>query len=748
MAEAHQVIDDLKTSASGQKLFEEAIKGSEERYRSLVENAHDVLWVFDLNLGYTYISPSVKRLRGYSVEEAMKQRIDQVLTAESSRKARELFERERLLEMKGHHHGPEWSYTTDFEMVRKDGSTFWTEMTMNPLYDENGRIKGIMGITRDISERKQAESELIRQQDQLEDLVQKRTSELSAAIEQLQKEIVERKKAEERLRQSEERYRVYFSLSNDVMFSYDNQFRVQDVTPNVEKNLGYKPEDLIGKTFQDVHVLHPDCMEMAVTNALKVLSGETVYASVYEFITKEGERKFGEVSGVPLIRDNKVVAEITVARDITERIAMQRSLQESEERYRTTLQTMPHAVSILNIDDFRYIYVNNAFCTITGYSLEEVIGKTPFELNLPASSDDLDRCTDILNNMELVDNIEHQCRTRDGVIIDTIISSRPIHYGETDCVIMVMSDITALKQLEDEKKRLDIKSQKMEAIGTLASGIAHDFNNILTTIIGYTNMSMKDFLAVKKEDKDLSVVRNDLTEVRNAAYRARDLVNHILAFSRHSEKDYSPVQLSTVIKESLKILRQSLPANIRIKENLIDSKHVLGDPAQIHLVLANLCTNAVYAMDKTGGVLEVSVQPVHIDDAAPEGDVAVGSYMKLTVKDSGYGMSPQIMARIFDPYFTTNEKGQGIGLGLSVVHGIVKSHGGSICCKSVPGQGTTFDIYLPHYEPDAEPHKKEIRVSGVKENMRILNLDESPTRDETDKKKIEGKEGPTKEKEH
>ncbi|HVN72496.1 MAG TPA: PAS domain S-box protein, partial [Desulfomonilia bacterium] len=745
LSDAHRRIAELEKSLYERDSVEGAVRGNEERYRNLVENAHDVIWVFDLNLGYTYISPSIKRLRGYTVEEAMKQRLDQVLTPESAREARELFERERDLEISGHHHGPDWSFTTELEIIRKNGSTLWVEMTMNPVYDEAGRIKNIMGITRDISERKRAEEELRKHNDQLEELVKERTLELREANAQLKKEIAERKEVEDKLRESEEKYRVYFSLSNDVMFSYDNRFRVQSVSPNVEKNLGYKPEELVGKTFQDVNVLHPDCMAEAITNALKVFSGETVYSSVYEFITKEGSRKFGEVSGVPLKRNNQVVGEITVARDITDRIAMQRSLKESEERYRITLQSMPDAVSIMSIDDSRYIYVNGAFCKITGYTLEEAIGKTPFDLNLPATSEALDQCRELLKNNEPIDSMEHQCLKKDGNIIDTIVSTRPVFYGGEDCMVMVMTDITALKRIEEEKKRLDIKSNKMEAIGTLASGIAHDFNNILTSILGYTKMSMQDFMAIKKEDKDLSVVRSDLNEVRNAAYRARDLVNHILAFSRHSEKDYSPITLGSTIKESLKLLKPSLPANIKIHEDLTDSHLILGDPAQIHLVLTNLCTNAAYAMDKTGGELDVSIKPVLVDEESSLNlDVPAGAYVKLTVRDTGHGMSPKVMARIFDPYFTTKWKGHGTGLGLSIVLGIIKSHGGAINCKSAPGQGTTFDIYLPRHEAEGESCSEQPETAHADRDMIILNLDEdlhhTGPRKNIDDKRIHGKE--------
>jgi len=554
----------------------------------------------------------------------------------------------------------------------------------------------------------------------------KALAEARHSITELKKKAAKQKKIEEALREGEEKYLIHFSLANDVMFSYDNQFRILSVSPNVERVLGYKPEELVGGTFHNLHVLHPDYTEVAFNNALQVLSGKTVYSSIYEFIAKDGARKFGEVSGVPLMRDGKVVTVITVARDITTRIEMKKSLQESEERYRITLQSMPDAVSIIRVEDSQYLYINNAFTKITGYSLDETIGKTPFDMNLPADSDVIDHCIELIKDNRSIDSLEHQCRKKDGTIIDTLISARPIYYSGENSMIMVMADITALKQIKEEKKRLEIQSQKMDSIGTLAGGIAHDFNNLLTTIIGFTKMSVKNILGKAKGEIDLSVIRSDLGEVRNAALRARDLVNHILAFSRHTEKEYVPIDLGSTVRESLKVLRPTFPANIKIREDLADSKMILGDPAQIHQVIMNLCTNAAYAMDKTGGELEVSITKIEVGDetATLNLEVPSGHYLRLTVRDTGHGMTNKVMVRIFDPYFTTKFNGRGTGLGLSVVHGIVKSHGGTIICKSAPGEGTTFDIYLPEFELKKQEKGNIIKTASTMENKRILDLDD------------------------
>jgi two-component system sporulation sensor kinase A len=290
----------------------------------------------------------------------------------------------------------------------------------------------------------------------LEELLQARSE-----IDDLHALIARQQKVEDELRESEEKYLIHFSLANDVMFSYDNQFRILTVSPNVERILGYKPEELIGSTFHDLHVLHPDCMELAVTNALKVLSGNTVHSSVYRFIAKDGTSRFGEVSGVPRVENGRVIGSVTVARYITRRMEMQKSLQENEERYRLTLQTIPDAVSIVRLEDSRFLYNNEAFFKITGYTPDESIGKTPVDLDLPASSEMLEHCLELMNADRSVDSIECQCRKKDGTIIDTIVSASAITYGRKKLHGHGHEGYNLLKQVVEEKKTLEIQIQRL-----------------------------------------------------------------------------------------------------------------------------------------------------------------------------------------------------------------------------------------------------------------------------------------------
>jgi signal transduction histidine kinase/DNA-binding response OmpR family regulator len=241
------------------------------------------------------------------------------------------------------------------------------------------------------------------------------------------------------------------------------------------------------------------------------------------------------------------------------------------------------------------------------------------------------------------------------------------------------------------------QSQKMEAIGTLASGIAHDFNNILGAVIGFTELALLNTPVESKSRKNIEMILI-------AGSRAKDLVGQILAFSRQSEEERKPVQLDTILQEVLKFMRASLPSTIEIRKE-IDSniENIMADPVQIHQVLMNLCTNAHHAMKEKGGVLNVKLASVNLgsEHAAALPDLKPGPHVKVTVQDTGHGMSETTMAKIFDPYFTTKEKGVGTGLGLAVVHGIVQKHGGGVRVQSELGMGSVFDLYFPAIRREA-----------------------------------------------
>lgn len=286
-------------------------------------------------------------------------------------------------------------------------------------------------------------------------------------------------------------------------------------------------------------------------------------------------------------------------------------------------------------------------------------------------------------------------------------------------MICTAHDITERKQMEKEKKQLEARlwqSQKIEAIGTLAGGIAHDFNNILFPVLGYSEMLLNDA-------PDGSELKRDLSMIFNGAERASDLVKQILAFSRQKKYDLEPIKVHLVIKEALKLIRSSIPATIDIVQNINkDCGLVMADYTQLHQVAMNLFTNAYHALEEKGGKLNVTLKQVDLMANDLKG-IPPGTYICFTVSDTGIGMNQSTTDRIFDPYFTTKKEGKGTGLGLAVVHGIIKSHGGHISVYSEPDKGSEFHVYLPVIKTKQEIEQIETQPIE-KSNERILVVDD------------------------
>ena len=289
--------------------------------------------------------------------------------------------------------------------------------------------------------------------------------------------------------------------------------------------------------------------------------------------------------------------------------------------------------------------------------------------------------------------------------------------------LAVLYGLVAQRERNEEKRRQLEKNlwqaQKMEAAGTLAGGIAHDFNNILAAMIGYVNLTMHEV----EED---SRIKHNLEQVLKASLRARNLIKQILAFSRRSEQQVQPLNICPIVKEALKLLRATLPASIEIQQDVpVEIHSILAEPGQIHQIMMNLCTNAAQALREKGGVLKVELTNhiMHKEQLFLKPDLRPGPYIKLSVSDTGEGIDPAIIGRIFEPYFTTKEAQEGTGLGLSVVHGIVKSFGGEVTVYSELGVGTIFNVYLPAIT--AEPYEEEVQIPLVLgKGERILFVDD------------------------
>ncbi len=377
----------------------------------------------------------------------------------------------------------------------------------------------------------------------------------------------------------------------------------------------------------------------------------------------------------------------------------------------------------LKDNSFKYLFVNQAFLRECGKKKEDVIGKSSFDV-WPLETVEKFQADDKKVH-ETGDTVHVECRITDadGTTNWVEIIKKPM-FNEDGVIVAsvgVARNITQRKQAESERNELECQlrqSQKMEAIGTLAGGIAHDFNNILAAIMGYTEISLEEI-------PDGSRLRVRLERILKAGYRGKELVDQILTFSRQNEREKETVVLSSIVEEAVKMLRPLIPTNVEIRTSISKSSQtIIADPTQIHQILVNLCTNSAYAMRETGGVLEIEVEDIYLDKVFTKRHVGLnpGPYVCLTVRDTGHGISEEDIHRVFEPFFTTKKQGDGTGMGLSVVHGIVNSLKGKIEVSSKPGEGATFLIYFPSSAvQNQEVKEKQALISRGNEHIMLVD---------------------------
>lgn len=434
-----------------------------------------------------------------------------------------------------------------------------------------------------------------------------------------------------------------------------------------------------------------------------------------------------EVLGILVVMDDKPMVETedrlrTLLTIFGARAAAELERTQAEEAHARLATAIDQAAEAIVITDpgGTIQYVNPAFESITGYSAEEAVGQNPRILKSGKHSDAFYRAMwDTLQRGEVWAG--HLVNKRnDGSLFEEQATISPIRNaaGKTTNYVAVKRDVTHEVELETQLRQ----AQKMEAIGSLAGGIAHDFNNILNAVLGYADLAMQDV-------PEGSLVHQNLEQVTRAGRRAADLVDQILTFSRQTEQARKPIRIQNVIEETLKLLRGTLPSTIKVRQT-IDSGcgPVWADSSQIQQVVMNLCTNAYHAMREMGGVLEVTLDEIDVDAglAKEEPDLKQARYVRFAVSDTGHGISPSTMQRIFEPYFTTKDVGVGTGLGLATVHGIVRSHKGAVTVESEPGKGTTFTVFLPLsvQEADALEVEEEPEPTTLTGDECILHVDD------------------------
>ncbi len=376
------------------------------------------------------------------------------------------------------------------------------------------------------------------------------------------------------------------------------------------------------------------------------------------------------------------------------------ALTESEKRYRTLFESNQIVMLLTNPENGQIVDANPAAEKFYGLTHKQLISKTIEEISVSDSKTIVNGYNNITENKPSCLLSRHQCS--DDTICDVEIYNSPIEIDGKPLLHSIIYNITdQIKNLEEKEKlqKQLMQAQKMEAIGTLAGGIAHDFNNILTAIIGFAQLNMNSF----EED---SSIKEDLKEIHTAGLRARDLVQQILSFARQSDDEVYSIQPIHILKEALKLLRSTVPSSIDIRQDLVSKSYIIGSGIQMHQVIMNLCTNAAHAMEKDGGVLKISLKDAVFNEKQEMlgMELKSGDYLELKVSDTGNGMSQETCESIFEPYFTTKPMGEGTGMGLATVYGIVKQYGGGLQVDSEPGKGSIFTIFLP---VSIDPKKKQ-----------------------------------------
>ncbi|NTV13939.1 MAG: response regulator [Desulfobulbaceae bacterium] len=403
-----------------------------------------------------------------------------------------------------------------------------------------------------------------------------------------------------------------------------------------------------------------------------------------------------------------------------------RSVAEREARYHAITDAATDGIVMMD-EQGRISFLNPATERMFGYSAAEAIGQNLHTLLVPPRYSKeyqpaLAHFWATGQGAALGRTIEVEGRHRNGHELPIELSLSALRHKDSWQAVAIIRDISERKRHDAEKERLNRKLQqayKMEAIGTLAGGIAHDYNNLLTAILGFSEL-VKDVLPEESQ------AFADLNKVVDAGKRARDLTRQILAFSRQSEQEKIPVKLQLILKEALKLLRASIPSTIAMEQEIdLDCPSILADPGQLHQIIMNLCTNAYQAMRDGVGTLRVGLERIRLEAAAAEsGGISPGEFIQLTVVDNGPGIPSEVIPRIFDPFFTTKPQGDGSGMGLAIVHGIVAELGGMVQVHSAPGQGTEFRVLLP-VAAAFDLNQKQTGPSGAEAgNEHILLVDD------------------------
>ncbi|HKE95495.1 MAG TPA: PAS domain-containing protein [Povalibacter sp.] len=650
-----------------------------ELFAQFASMASHTFWVYDLDPHerVVYVSPSFERVWG--------------------RKAQDLYACHRLWMDSMH---PEdrpamekayahWlsqtahdTYAFEFRIVRPDGGVRWIFEHGRRICDASGKAVRVIGIAEDLTERKNAEAAL---------------------------------------RASEERFRQLADSLPQMVFTADAEGRCDFVNQRWLEFSGLAEAQLLGDKW--LACIHPDERASLVALWRHCVATGTPYRGEHRILSNAGRYRWFSTRAVPVRdADGRVVRWCGSNTDVHDEHMLRESLRTERDRLTTIAASAPGVLCSFRVDPdgrMSFPYASAKISEIFGLPLEALQRDGTLAFERMHSEDRARVQAAMEHSLRNLTYFQEEYRVAHPARGEIWVEGRSVPRREDDGTVMwhgLLTDITARKRAE----RLQLHSQKMEALGTLAGGIAHDFNNILLAISGNTQLAMDDLPSG-------SPAIMSLAEVHRAASRATDLVRQILSFSHQREAKREVVALRPIVEEALQLLRSTLPAMVRIVARFEPSvPQAAVDATQIHQIIMNLATNAAHAIGDGAGVLEVAVDAVTVgpDEIVASPDLHAGRYARIAVSDSGCGMDHATLERIFDPFFSTKPPGQGTGLGLSVVHGIVRGHEGAITVYSQPGKGSTFRIYLPvSAEIAPEPPRTEPAARGGA-GERIMYVDD------------------------
>ncbi|MBF0528810.1 MAG: PAS domain S-box protein [Deltaproteobacteria bacterium] len=672
----------LARDITQRKNAEKALEESENSHREFVDTLPQI--VYEINKDGRFIFLNMKGLEalGYNADDlSLGITTADLLVPESHEQA--VKDRKKLLD-------GDTQVITEHLVKKKDGTAI-SVITYSSAIFKSGEFIGIRGVAVDITDRLRAEAAL---------------------------------------RESEALYTKLLETIPDPVVRTDLEGRILFINEIVCKMAGYDVAELIGQNF--LRFIAPEDHERIINNFI-LMFDHKLPPQEYHMIFKDGRKRLFEVHGDVLRdKDGHPFGTVHICRDMNERKEVQEALRRSEEQYRFITDNMQESVWMSDLN-FKTTWLSPSTTRTRGYNLEEFQNLTLEDQLTPES---LAKVMEIVANiltserladihLQITETMELELICKDGSTIwnELNVTLLRDEEGKPSGLLGVARDITQKKKAEEERQKLEAQlrqSQKMEAIGTLAGGIAHDFNNILAAIMGFTEMTL---INTPKG----TTARRNLEQVMKAGHRAKNLIQQILSFCRRTAQPRKTIEIDSIICEALKFLRATLPTTIEIRQDLKKNLGaVSADPTQIHQVLTNLCTNAAYAMRAGGGVLTVSLSNIVLEENASSrlNNLPPGLYQRILVSDTGHGLDRNIMERIFEPFFTTKEPGEGTGMGLSVVYGIVKDHGGEITVESEPGKGSTFHVYLPVVKDSVKSDPPEAARPLPTGNEHILFVDD------------------------